>query len=60
MVSDYHEQNVKVVLKRNSTIYRKIKKYAIEHGTTVEAVIDSLVTYRLSKHMANNIKEYEK
>jgi len=43
MSGKYHEQNVTVMIRHDSELYRRAVKMAAEQGVTVEKVIDSAV-----------------
>lgn len=58
-MNEYHTQTVKIGLKKDSALYRRIVKYAERAGVPVEAVIDTLVTLGCKKTMGEVLDELE-
>lgn len=40
----WHRQRVEIVLRKDSDLYRRIEKYAVQRGVPIEAVVDTLIT----------------
>lgn len=59
-MDEYHTQTVKIGLKKNSPLYRRIVKYAESEGATVAAVVDTLVTLGSHKAMREVLDKLEK
>lgn len=49
-MEEYHIQTVKVGLKKDSDLFRRIEKYAQKEGASVAAVVDTLIS--LGSHRA--------
>ena len=59
-MNEYHTQTVKIGLKKDSTLYRRIVKYAESEGATVEAVVDTLITLGSHRSMREVLDKLEK
>lgn len=59
-MDEYHTQTVKIGLKKNSTLYRRIVKYAESEGATVTAVVDTLITLGSHRSMREVLDKLEK
>lgn len=43
---EYHVQTVKIGIKKDSELYKRIERHAVKEGVSVEAVIDAAVSLR--------------
>lgn len=43
-MSEYHTQTVRIGLKKDSKLFRRIQAYALREGVGVEAVIDAAMS----------------
>ena len=59
-MEEYHVQTVRIGLKKDSALYRRIVKYAESEGATVAAVVDTLVTLGSHKAMREVLDKLEK
>ena len=59
MEDRYHRQNVEIILARESEAYKKAVARAEEKGVPVEAVVDSLVTLFVERHIKENLHFHE-
>ena len=54
-MSEYHVQTVKVALKKDSPLFRRIQKYALKEGVGVEAVIDAAMSLSGDKGISDGL-----
>lgn len=59
-MNEYHTQTVKIGLKKDSALYRRIVEYAESEGATVAAVVDTLLTLGSHKAMREVLDKLEK
>ena len=58
-MEEWHIQTVRIGLKKDSDLYRRIVAYAEKEGATVEAVVDTLVTMGSHRAMRNVLDKLE-
>ena len=58
-MDEYHTQTVKIGLKKNSALYRRIVKYAEREGASVAAVVDTLITLGSHRSMREVLDKLE-
>ena len=44
MTNNYHEQSVKILLNKDSELYRRIDRLAMQKGVPIEVIVDALMT----------------
>ena len=44
MTNNYHEQSVKILLNKDSELYRRIDRLARHKGVPIEVIVDALMT----------------
>lgn len=59
-MSEYHVQTVRVSLKKDSKLYRRIREYALREGVGVEAVIDAAMSLSGDKGISTGLDYLEK
>lgn len=59
-MDEYHTQTVRIGLKKDSDLYRRIEKYAEREGATVAAVVDTLITLGSHRSMREVLNRLEK
>lgn len=57
---EYHIQTVRVSLKKNSKLYRRVQEYALREGVGVEAVIDAAMSLSGDKGISAGLDYLEK
>lgn len=57
---EYHIQTVRVSLKKDSKLYRRIREYALREGVGVEAVIDAAMSLSGDKGISAGLDYLEK
>lgn len=56
MEDRYHRQNVEIILDRDGEVYKEVEAMAAAEGVPVEALIDSLVSRWIGRHIKDNIR----
>lgn len=59
-MSEYHIQTVRVSLKKDSKLYRRVREYALREGVGVEAVIDAAMSLSGDKGITAGLDYLEK
>lgn len=59
-MSEYHVQTVRVSLKKDSKLYRRVREYALREGVGVEAVIDAAMSLSGDKGITAGLDYLEK
>ena len=59
-MSDWYRQKVEIVIRRDDALYRRIVDYAEKHNTTVEAVVDTLISLGAYHTMKDRIEFLER
>lgn len=58
-MDEYHTQTVKIGLKKNSALYKRIERYAEREGASVAAVVDTLITLGSHRSMREVLDKLE-
>ena len=59
-MSEYHIQTVRVSLKKDSKLYRRVREYALREGVGLEAVIYAAMSLRGDKGITAGLDYLEK
>lgn len=59
MEDRYHRQKVEIVLNREGEAYKAIEARAKAKGVPVDALVDSLVSLFIERHIKENLRFHE-